>query len=119
MEDKRKAEIVCRKYSKVIHVLGGRRNFSLQSEDPQNLAVKDKAKQDYQRELRDQIEAKKRMKEQEKQKQREEDRLEEERMRKEQETLARRQAEEDSKTKSTTLFQKVLTNLCRRKGSGI
>ena len=88
-------------------MLGGRgRNLPLQSEDPQAVAMKDKIKNDYQKELRDQIEAKKRVKEQEKLRQKEEDRAEEERIRKEQEDLARRQAEEDPKKKRKLVFFK-------------
>jgi len=87
---------------------GKRKGF--QSEDPMEMAKKDKIKQDYQRGLQEQVEFKKRQKEMEKQRQLQEDRIEEERIRKEQEELARRQAEEDPKNKVMAKFKDMEKN---------
>ncbi len=78
-----------------------KRGQIVQGDDPNELAKKDKMKQEFQKGLQEQIEYKKRMKEMEKQKKLEEDRLEDERIRREQEEFERRQAEEDPRKRST------------------
>ena len=90
--------------------IGGGKRKGFESEDPTELAKKDRMKQDFQKGLQEQVEFKKRQKEMEKQRQLQEDRIEEERIRKEQEELARRQAEEDPKKKVLAKLQNMEQN---------
>lgn len=93
----------------------GTRGFLLDSEHPMVIAAKEKLKKDYQREIQEQIEEKKRKKEAELRKRRHEEQLEELRVQREQEELAlkfmREKENEIGRSNSKNFLCKYKTSL--------